>query len=61
MLGGQPLPFVAHGIMHADTDEAFFVIQGRLRIDLPGGAMHLDAGETVVVPRARSDAGDLWF
>ena len=41
--------FVWHD--HPDTDEAFFVIEGRLRIDLPDGFVEVSAGEFFVVPR----------
>ncbi|KAB5426355.1 cupin domain-containing protein [Pseudomonas aeruginosa] len=41
--------FVWHS--HADTDETFIVLAGRLRIDFRDGAMHLDPGEMYVVPR----------
>lgn len=42
--------FVWHD--HADTDEAFLVLEGRLRIDLPdGAAVTLGAGELFVVPK----------
>ena len=40
--------FVWHD--HPDTDEAFLVLEGRLRIDLPDGPVHLDAGQLFVVP-----------
>lgn len=36
---------------HADTDETFLVIDGRLRIDFRDGSVHLSAGEMFVVPR----------
>lgn len=36
---------------HADTDEAFFVIEGQLRIDFRDGAVLLGPGELHVVPR----------
>ena len=36
---------------HSETDEAFFVLEGDLRIDLPDGAVHLGPGELFVVPR----------
>jgi mannose-6-phosphate isomerase-like protein (cupin superfamily) len=36
---------------HPDTDEAFFVLEGTLRIDLPDGSVELAAGELFVVPR----------
>ncbi|WP_419164299.1 cupin domain-containing protein [Candidatus Palauibacter sp.] len=41
--------FVWHD--HADTDEAFFVLEGRLRIDLSDGAVEIGPGELYVVPR----------
>lgn len=41
--------FVWHS--HADTDEAFFVIDGEVRIDLRDEAVVLRAGECYVVPR----------
>ncbi|MDE2280024.1 MAG: cupin domain-containing protein [Xanthomonadaceae bacterium] len=41
--------FVWHA--HADTDESFIVLEGRLRIDFRDGAVHLSAGEMFVVPR----------
>jgi mannose-6-phosphate isomerase-like protein (cupin superfamily) len=41
--------FVWHD--HADTDEAFIVIEGSLRIDFRAGAVELNAGEMYVVPR----------
>ena len=41
--------FVWH--THADTDEAFFVLNGVLRIDFRDGAVKLTAGEMYVVPR----------
>src|SRR5215469_5364728 len=36
---------------HADTDELFLVIDGRLTIQLRGGAVSLGSGELFVVPR----------
>ncbi len=36
---------------HAETDEAFLVIEGELRIDLRDGAVHIGAGEMYVVPK----------
>jgi mannose-6-phosphate isomerase-like protein (cupin superfamily) len=36
---------------HKDTDEAFIVIEGDLRIDLRDGAVHVSAGEMFVVPK----------
>lgn len=41
--------FVWH--RHSDTDEAFFVIEGTLRIDFRNGAVQIGAGEMFVVPR----------
>ena len=41
--------FVWHA--HADTDEVFIVLEGRLRIDLRDGAVELAAGEMFVVPK----------
>ncbi len=41
--------FVWH--QHDDTDEAFFVIDGEMRIDFRDGAVHLGAGEIFVVPK----------
>nr|WP_297529473.1 cupin domain-containing protein [uncultured Roseateles sp.] len=36
---------------HADTDEAFLVVAGELRLDFRDGAVTLRAGELFVVPR----------
>jgi mannose-6-phosphate isomerase-like protein (cupin superfamily) len=36
---------------HHDTDEAFIVIDGNLRIDFRDGAVNLAAGEMFVVPK----------
>jgi len=36
---------------HQDTDEAFIVIEGDLRIDFRDGAVRLSAGEMFVVPK----------
>jgi mannose-6-phosphate isomerase-like protein (cupin superfamily) len=36
---------------HPETDEAFLVIEGRLRIDFRDGSVTLGAGELFVVPR----------
>lgn len=41
--------FVWHS--HADTDETFIVLAGRLRIDFRDDAVHLGPGEMYVVPR----------
>jgi mannose-6-phosphate isomerase-like protein (cupin superfamily) len=41
--------FVWH--QHADTDEVFIVIEGRLRIELRDGVVELGAGEMYVVGR----------
>jgi mannose-6-phosphate isomerase-like protein (cupin superfamily) len=36
---------------HKDTDEAFIVVEGHLRIDLRDGAVHVSTGEMFVVPK----------
>jgi mannose-6-phosphate isomerase-like protein (cupin superfamily) len=36
---------------HKDTDEAFIVIEGDLRIDFRNGSAHVRAGEMFVVPK----------
>jgi mannose-6-phosphate isomerase-like protein (cupin superfamily) len=36
---------------HRDTDEAFIVVAGDLRIDFRDGAVHVSAGEMFVVPK----------
>ena len=41
--------FVWHS--HADTDEAFLVLEGSLRIELRDGQVELGPGELYVVPR----------
>lgn len=41
--------FVWHS--HVDTDEAFLVIKGQLRIDFADGPVELNAGELFVVPK----------
>lgn len=41
--------FVWHN--HPDTDEAFFVIDGTLRIDFRDGSVTLHSGELFIVPR----------
>jgi len=41
--------FIWHN--HRDTDEAFIVLDGNLRIDFRDGAVHLGAGEMFVVPK----------
>jgi mannose-6-phosphate isomerase-like protein (cupin superfamily) len=41
--------FVWHS--HADEDELFLVLQGRLEIELPDGVVTLGPGELVVIPR----------
>ncbi len=41
--------FVWH--RHDDTDEAFIVIRGQLRIDLPESSVVLGEGEMYVVPK----------
>lgn len=39
---------------HAETDEAFIVLDGRLKIELPESTVELTAGEMFVVPRGVS-------
>ena len=39
---------------HHDTDEAFIVLDGSLRIDFRDGAVQLSAGEMFVVPKGSS-------
>ena len=41
--------FVWHS--HADTDEAFVVMEGELRIDFRDGAVRIGSGEMFVVPK----------
>src|SRR4029077_19579937 len=41
--------FVWHN--HKDTDETFIVLEGVLRIDFRGGAVHVAKGEMYVVPK----------
>lgn len=41
--------FVWHS--HEDTDETFFVIEGRLRIDFRDDAVEIGPGEMFVVPK----------
>lgn len=41
--------FVWHA--HPNEDELFYVVAGRLRIDFRDGAVTLDEGELLVVPR----------
>ena len=36
---------------HPETDETFFVLEGRLRIDYPDGSVELGAGEMHIVPK----------
>src|SRR5262249_47421172 len=36
---------------HADSDDFFLVLSGRLAIDLPDGTVELGPGELFVVPR----------
>ncbi len=36
---------------HPETDEAFIVIEGRLRIDFRDGAVYIGPGEMFVVPK----------
>jgi mannose-6-phosphate isomerase-like protein (cupin superfamily) len=41
--------FVWHS--HGDTDDFFFVLKGRLTIQLKDGDVHLNAGELYIVPK----------
>ena len=41
--------FVWHD--HADTDEAFLVLEGEIDIDFGDTSIHVSAGELVVVPK----------
>ena len=41
--------FVWHS--HEDTDEAFIVLEGELRIDFRDGSVHIGKGEMYVVPK----------
>jgi mannose-6-phosphate isomerase-like protein (cupin superfamily) len=41
--------FIWHS--HPDTDEAFFVIEGQLRIDFRDGSVTLTSGEMLIVPK----------
>ena len=41
--------FVWHS--HADTDEAFLIVEGRLRIDFRDGPVTLSKGEMLIVPK----------
>jgi len=41
--------FVWHD--HKDTDETFFVMEGKLRIDFRDGAVEIGPGELFVVPK----------
>ena len=38
---------------HSDTDEAFIVVEGELRIDFRDGAVTVKAGEMFVVPKGK--------
>ncbi len=55
--------FIWH--QHDSTDEAFIVVRGHLRIDLPDTAVHLRAGQMLVVPRGTphrpSAQGEVWL
>jgi mannose-6-phosphate isomerase-like protein (cupin superfamily) len=42
--------FVWHA--HVETDEAFLVLEGELRIDFRDGSVTLGAGEMFIVPRS---------
>lgn len=41
--------FIWHS--HPETDEAFLVLEGTLRIDLPDSCVYVNPGELYVVPR----------
>ena len=41
--------FVWHS--HPDTDDFFMVLQGKLRIEMRDGDVHLEAGDLYVVPK----------
>ena len=41
--------FVWHS--HPDTDEAFFIVKGQLRIDFRDGSVVLNTGEMLIVPK----------
>ncbi len=41
--------FVWHS--HPDMDEAFFIVEGQLRIDFRDGSVTMDSGEMLVVPK----------
>ena len=41
--------FVWHS--HSHTDEAFLILEGQLRIDLRDGAVTLNKGEMLIVPK----------
>lgn len=41
--------FVWHS--HADTDDFFLVLEGRLRIELPEGSVDIGPGELFVIPK----------
>jgi len=42
--------FVWHS--HPDTDEAFFILEGQLRIDFRDGVVTLNKGEMTIVPKS---------
>lgn len=46
--------FIWHA--HPETDEAFLVLEGTLRIDLPQRSVHVAPGELFVVPGVYSIA-----
>ena len=37
--------------MHEDTDETFFVLEGKMGIEFENETIELDAGEMIVIPR----------
>lgn len=44
--------FIWHA--HPETDEAFLVLEGTLRIDLPDGCVHVNPGNSMWCPAASS-------
>lgn len=51
---------------HKDEDEFFYVIKGKLYIDLPDKTLELNEGEMVVIPREqqhrpRTDGDEAWI
>lgn len=42
-------PYYWH--LHPNSDETFLVVEGRLKIEFEGGALELEPGQMVTVPR----------